>query len=46
MHAVRFVVVKLKNLFLPMLITCFTVFLIVFSSTNLQAAQARLTFVC
>lgn len=42
MHTVKFIVFKIKNLILPSLILFFTIFLIVFSNTNLEAAKSGL----
>lgn len=42
MHWVRFIIIKIKSLFLPLAICFFTIFLITFSKSNLAAAKAGL----
>ena len=42
MQCVKFVIIKIKNLFLPAVICFFTIFLIVFSKSNLAAAKLGL----
>lgn len=40
MHSFKFVILKLKELILPLIISLFTIFLIVFSSDNLVSAKS------
>lgn len=43
MHTLKVFNVKLKKLFLPLCICLFTIFLLIFSNTNLHSAQAGLS---
>lgn len=43
MHKVKFIVLKLKNLFIPTCICLFTIFLLIFSNDNLSSAKMGLT---